>query len=145
VSAHTEWLTINYAPNGKTPKAYRIVLVDGEPIVYRPEVDDFGVVYYDEDASHDQEVLGEAVRQLRMINLAKAEANAAPIASEDEANAVDVTFNQLTGGALLPGDHWSPISGDDWSAVPATYLGTQVGDWGGFKFKRPKKTAGDAS
>lgn len=86
MSAHTEWLTINYAPNGKTSKAYRIVLVDGEPIVYRPEVDDFGVTYHDEDASHDQEVLGEAVRQLREFKRAKAEANTAPIASEVEAN-----------------------------------------------------------
>lgn len=75
MSKHTEWLTINYAPNGKTAKAYRIVLVDGEPLVYRPEVDDFGVTYYDEDASHDQQVLGEAVRQLREIKRAKVETN----------------------------------------------------------------------
>jgi hypothetical protein len=118
VSKHTDWLKINYAPDGKNAKAYRIVLVDGEPRVYRPEVDDFGVTYYDEDASHDQEVLGEAVRQLREIRRAVdefgytgllsdiftaarlwfentkatlAEANTAPIASASEANAGDAS------------------------------------------------------
>jgi len=118
VSKHTEWLTINYAPDGKTTKAYRIVIVDGEPLVYRPEVDDFGVAWHDEDASHDQQVLSEAVRQLREINRAVdefghtgiladiftaarlwfentratlAEANAAPIASEVEANVGDAS------------------------------------------------------
>jgi hypothetical protein len=49
-----------------------------------------------------------------------------------------VKFDQLAHGSLLYGDQWAPLDSDYWLAVPATHLGTQVNDWGGFKFKRPR-------
>lgn len=66
----------------------------------------------------------------------KPEANTAPIQESEVQSGVE--FDQLPHGALLYGDQWALLGTYDWSAVPASYLGTQVDDWGGFKFKRPR-------
>ena len=49
-----------------------------------------------------------------------------------------VKFDQLVSGTLKPGDQWAANGTDDWSDVEDGYHGTQVADWGGFKFKRPR-------
>lgn len=98
---YTKWLTVAYAPNGKRPKDYRIALFDGEPRVYRPEVDDFGTTYYDEEVSHDQEVLGEAVRKLREFNEAVA-CTLSPGGIQVEVNTVDLATNTAAASLQKP-------------------------------------------